>query len=60
MNYIETELFNDDLNIINKNIICLIKTLKTIEEHQGRLDFDTRKIKEYLIKNEKGEENEKE
>lgn len=56
---ITKKLENDDLDVINKNIIFFSNILLEINEHLGRLDFDTRQIKEYLINKEKGEIDEK-
>lgn len=52
---IAKKLKNKDLDILNKNIIYFSKILLGIEEHLGRLDFDTRQIKESLLNKEKGE-----
>ncbi len=52
------KLENKDLDIINKNIIILIKQLNKINKHLSRIDYDIGIIKKSKKNNEKekGEE----
>lgn len=50
---INTKLENKDLDVLNKNILILIKQNNKLNKHLSRIDYDIGQIKREVSKNEK-------